>query len=58
MTITATGQGKQETCKQFSDHVKSAILMVKTRFSGNPGEQAPDKVDGNVMSEVIFGLGL
>ena len=58
VTIITTGEGEKEMSKQFSDHVTSTILMILTKFSGNPEGQVLEKVDRNVTSGVILDLGL
>lgn len=45
VTIVTTGEGEKQMCKQFSDHVKSTILVILTKFSGNPRAKLQEKVE-------------
>lgn len=45
VTIITTGEGKKEMCKQFSDHVKSTILVILTKLSGNPRAKLQEKAE-------------
>lgn len=48
MTVITRGEEEKEMCKQFSDCVKSTILMILLKFFVNPGSNQLKKVGGKV----------
>ena len=45
VTIITTGEGEKEMCKQFSDQVKSTILVILRILSGNPRAKLQEKAE-------------